>query len=56
MSYVFVSYSGGFIYWVAVKFCKTKLNDELDINKKERNIFTFIISVLVIGFITIKFF
>lgn len=41
MSYVFVSYSGGFIYWVAVKFCKTKLNDELDINKKRKEYFYF---------------
>ena len=56
MSYMFLHYLGGIVYWIFVKFCKTKLDDEYKNEHIERNIFTFLVSVLVIGFIVIKIF
>ena len=56
MSYIFISYLGGTVYWIFIKFCKTNLEDELKFENKERNILTFIISVLIIGFFSVKVF
>ena len=45
---------GGFIYWMIFKFCKTKLSEEQNIKNRERNIFIFIISIFILGFISVK--
>jgi hypothetical protein len=46
---------GGFLWWLLIKFCKTKLEDEQKEENWSRNIFFLIIIGLVIAFFTIKF-
>lgn len=46
-----VSDVGGLIWWVFFRFCKTKLKDEINILKRERNIFVFIISTYILAFL-----
>ena len=54
MSYMFLHYIGGLIYWIFVKFCKTKLESEQANKHIERNIIVLLIAVFIIAFITIK--
>lgn len=56
MSYMFLSYIGGFIFWVVFKFCKTSYNDEIANKNIERNIFVFLVTILIVAFLTIKIF
>ncbi len=54
MRYELLNEIGGFIYWIIFKFCKTKLSEEQNIKNRERNIFIFIISIFILGFISVK--
>ena len=46
---------GGFLWWLFIKFCKTKLEDEQKEEKWSRNIFFLIVIGLTIAFVSIKF-
>ena len=56
MRYVFLSDVGGFLWWLFVKFTKTSLEEELGKDKWARNIFTLIIAILLVTFVSVKFF
>lgn len=47
---------GGFLWWLLIKFCKTKLEDEQAQDKWARNILFLIVLGLIATFISIKFF
>lgn len=47
---------GGFLWWLLIKFCKTKLEDEQAEDKWARNILFLIVLGLIATFISIKFF
>ena len=47
---------GGFIWWIIIKFGKTKLEQEIKDENAPRNILTFYLLVGLIIFITIKLF
>ncbi len=47
---------GGFLWWLLISFCKTKLKDEQDHKYSARNIFFLCIVFMMIAFIKIKFF
>jgi hypothetical protein len=56
MRYPLLDYLGGFLWWLLIKFCKTKLEDEQAQDKWARNILFSIILGLIATFISIKFF
>lgn len=56
MRYTDFSDLGGFLWWLLIKFCKTKLEDEQAKDKWSRNIFFVIILGIMIAFISVKFF
>lgn len=56
MRYKIESNIGGFLWWLLIKFCKTKLIDEQTDDKWARNIFFVIIVGFVIAFLTLKVF
>lgn len=56
MRYIIISDIGGLLWWFFIKFCKTRLEDEQSKDKWSRNIFFFLIILLVITFIVVKFF
>ena len=56
MSYMFLSYIGGFIFWVVFKLCKTSYNDEISNKNIERNILFLLVTILIIAFLTIIIF
>jgi hypothetical protein len=47
---------GGFLWWLLIKFCKTKLEDEQTKEKWSRNIFFLLVIGIGLAFIVIKFF
>jgi hypothetical protein len=47
---------GGLLWWILIKFCKTKLEDEQSDDKWSRNILFLIVLGLIVAFISIKFF
>ena len=47
---------GGFLWWLLIKFCKTKLLDEQSEDKWVRNILFLIVLGLITTFISIKLF
>jgi len=47
---------GGFLWWLIIKFGKTKLEDEQTKEKWARNLFFLIILGILIAFLTIKLF
>lgn len=46
---------GGFVCWLCIKIGKTKLSEEQDDTKRERNVVVFFITVFIIAIITLKF-
>lgn len=56
MRYIIVSDLGGLLWWILIKFCKTKLEDEQAKDKWSRNIFFLIVIGVVLAFISVKFF
>lgn len=56
MRYPLLDYLGGFLWWLIIKFCKTKLEDEQAQDKWARNILFLILLGLIATFISIKFF
>jgi hypothetical protein len=56
MRYPFLHYLGGFLWWLIIKFCRTKLEDEQAEQKRVRNILFSIILGLIATFISIKVF
>jgi hypothetical protein len=54
--YMFLVKLGGFLWWVLIRFGKTKLSEEQLEEKKERNIFFLFITIFVFSIIKIKFF
>ena len=56
MSYMFLSYLGGFIYWMLIKFCKTSYNEEIEEKNIVRNIIVLIIFIFIVAFFSIKIF
>lgn len=55
MRYSFEAEIGGFLWWLIIKFCKTKLEDELKEENWARNILFLIVIGLIIAFFVIKF-
>ena len=47
---------GGFIWWVLIKFCRTKLKNEQTKEKWSRNLIVFLITLIFSAFIANKFF
>ena len=47
---------GGFLVWVFIKFCRTKLSEEQQEKNVPRNILVFCISIVLICFLNFKFF
>jgi hypothetical protein len=47
---------GGFLWWLLIRFCKTKLEDEQTHDKMARNVFFIVMIVFVMMFIAVKFF
>lgn len=45
---------GGFLWWLLIRFTKTKLSDEQTEEKWARNIAFLLLCVLIIGFISVK--
>jgi hypothetical protein len=56
MSYKFQALVGGFIWWILIKFCRTKLENEQEEKYDSRNIFLFYVLIIIIGFISVKVF
>ncbi len=56
MRYELLADIGGFLWWLLIKFCSTKLKDEQTKKKWSRNIFVFIVAIYLLAFITIKIF
>jgi hypothetical protein len=54
MNYLFFSDFGGFIWWVFIKFCSTRLEEEQAKEKESRNIIVLIVTIYLIGFVTVK--
>ncbi|MEY2923247.1 MAG: hypothetical protein RL108_1873 [Bacteroidota bacterium] len=55
MRYGLFSDFGGLIWWILIKFCKTKLEDEQNKKYWARNIFVTIAFGYVLGFFCVKF-
>lgn len=47
---------GGFLWWVLIRFCKTKLEDEQRQSKIARNVFFTYVMLIAMMFIAVKFF
>lgn len=47
-------YLGGYIWWIFIKFCRTEIEDEQKIENAARNIFTSIVVIMIIAFVSIK--
>ena len=56
MRYIVLTDFGGFLWWLLIKFCKTKLLDEQSEDKWVRNILFLIVLGLITTFISIKLF
>ena len=56
MRYIVLTDFGGFLWWLLIKFCKSKLEDEQAQDKWARNILFLIVLGLIATFISIKFF
>ena len=56
MRYIIVSDFGGLLWWILIKFCKTKLEEEQAEDKWSRNIFFLIVLGFIIAFLTLKVF
>ncbi len=56
MRYRIYSDIGGFLWWLLIKFCKTKLEDEQTSDKWSRNIFFLIVVGIICTVISVKFF
>ena len=54
MGHPLFRYLGGYIWWIFVKFCKTKIEDEQKMENAARNIFTSIVMIIFIAFVCIK--
>jgi hypothetical protein len=50
----FLSYIGGFVWWLFIKFTKTNLEKEQSDENLPRNIFILLITILVITFVSVK--
>ncbi len=56
MRYKLLTDIGGFLWWLVVKFCSTKLEDEQVKEKWSRNIIVFILATYLVGFLIVQFF
>jgi hypothetical protein len=56
MRYELLTDIGGFLWWIFIKFCSTKLEEEQTKEKWSRNIIVFIVAAYLIAFVTIKIF
>ncbi|MCK8143316.1 hypothetical protein MW871_15915 [Flavobacterium sp. I-SCBP12n] len=56
MKYIIVTDFGGFLWWLTIKFCKTKLEEEQGEKNWARNIIFLITIGILIAFIVIKVF
>ena len=56
MRYELFTDLGGFLWWVLIKFCKTKLEEEQTKEKWARNIIFLIVLLYLVAFLTIKVF
>jgi hypothetical protein len=54
MRYELLTDIGGFIWWLLIRFCSTKLEEEQTKEKWSRNMFVFIVTAYLIGFVTVK--
>lgn len=45
---------GGFLYWIIFKFCKTDLKEEQSKNNWSRNIFIFIVALIIMFFLSVQ--
>lgn len=46
----FYNLSGGFLWWLLIRFCSTNLSEEQsEINKKRNQIFFYLIQILIIA-------
>jgi hypothetical protein len=56
MRFPLFHYLGGLLWWLFIKFCKTDLEDEQSEEKWSRNVFFMMIIIVVLMFISVKFF
>jgi hypothetical protein len=56
MRYIIYSDMGGLLWWLLIRFCKTKLKDEQANDKWSRNVFFLCAIMYIIMFIYVKFF
>lgn len=54
MRYTDLSDTGGFLWWILIKFRQTKLKEEQSNEKWARNIFFLIVVVVCLGWIVSK--
>jgi len=54
MRYTDLTELGGFLWWVLIRFCRTKLKDEQGKDKWSRNIFFLMILFFVVMFLSTK--
>ncbi|UMY65275.1 MULTISPECIES: hypothetical protein [unclassified Flavobacterium] len=45
---------GGFIWWVAVRFCRTRLKEEQSEKHLERNVVLFLVVAYLLGYVTVQ--
>jgi len=45
---------GGFIWWLAVRFGRTRLKDEQSEKHLERNVLLFLVIAYLLGYVTVK--
>jgi hypothetical protein len=52
----FYHLTGGFLWWIIIRFCSTNLSDEqLETNKKRNQIFFYLIQILIIALVLYYF-
>ena len=56
MRYELLADIGGFLWWLLIKFCSTKLKDEQTKKKWSRNIFVFIVAIYLLLLSQLKYF
>jgi hypothetical protein len=56
MRYELYTDIGGFFWWIMVRFCKTKLEDEQSKDNWSRNILFLLLIGMILVYITIKLF
>lgn len=54
MRYELLTDIGGFIWWLLIKFCSTKLEEEQTKENWSRNIIVFVVAGYLIAFVMIK--